>query len=87
MKGGRNECATAGAGRRLMVIAALPPMLAGCVEPSASAMGHRLQSMSGASKAEAFRKADKTCNAYGRAAEVVSFDGSAGMLTFRCIEP
>ena len=46
-----------------------------------------LQSATGASKTEAFGKADKTCNAYGRAAETVAYDGSAGILTFRCIEP
>jgi len=73
--------------RCLIGAAALAPALAGCVAPAASSMGHKLQSMAGASKAEVFQKADKSCNAYGRAAEVVAFDGASGILTFRCIEP
>jgi hypothetical protein len=76
------------AARRWLVgIVALLPVLTGCAAPPASSMGHRLQSMSGASKMEAFHKADKKCNEYGRAAESVAYDGSAGILTFRCIEP
>jgi hypothetical protein len=77
----------AAARRWLIGIATLLPMLAGCAAPSANSMGRRLQSIAGANETEAFRKADKKCNAYGRAAETVAYDGSAGMLTFRCIEP
>jgi hypothetical protein len=73
--------------RSLIGFVALLPALAGCAAPTASSMGRRLQSISGASNTEAFRKADKKCNEYGRAAETVAYDGAAGILTFRCIEP
>ncbi len=84
----KRQSAPAGAARRWLIgIAALLPALAGCAAPAASTMGRRLQEMAGASRTEAFRKADKKCNDYGRAAETVAYDGSAAILTFRCIEP
>lgn len=46
-----------------------------------------LQYVSGSSRPEAFRKADKKCNEYGRAAEATAYDGSTRLLAFRCIEP
>ena len=74
---------------RKRIVVSLCPLalaLAGCAPISASSKGHMLQYAAGSSKADAFRKADKTCNAYGRVAQVVSFDAAAG-LAFRCIEP
>ena len=68
-------------------IVAVLPSLAGCAVSPASSKGHMLQYVSGSSKTEAFRKADKKCNEYGRAAEVTAYDGAVRMLTFRCIEP
>jgi hypothetical protein len=47
--------------------------------------GRMVQYVGGTTKAEAFRKADKVCNAYGRVATVVSFDTVRGM-AFRCVE-
>lgn len=73
--------------RWLFGVVAVLPALAGCAAPPASSKGHRLQYVSGSSKAEAFKKADKRCNEYGRAAEAAAYDGSAGILSFRCIEP
>ncbi|MGO8798831.1 MAG: hypothetical protein ACLQJL_07065 [Roseiarcus sp.] len=61
--------------------------LAGCAAPAASSKGHMVQYVAGASQAIAFRAADKSCNAYGRAAETVSYDSAAQTLAFRCIEP
>lgn len=81
----------AGAGRRLIRASALAALVglsaAGCAAPSASSKGHMLQTVAGASQAEAFRAADKICNAYGRAAQQVSWDGVTRTLAFRCIEP
>jgi hypothetical protein len=59
--------------------------LAGCAPISASSKGRMLQYVAGRSRAEAFRNADKVCNAYGRVATVVSFDIARGM-AFRCVE-
>ena len=78
--------ASAGAAR-IVTGAALALALAGCAAPAASSKGHALQYVSGSDKAEAFRAADKTCNAYGRAAAVAAYDSAARLLTFRCIEP
>jgi hypothetical protein len=64
--------------RSLIGTVALPPVLAACAVSLASSMGHRLQSMSGAGKTEAFREVDKKCNDYGRAAETVAYDAQPG---------
>jgi hypothetical protein len=72
---------------RIVTSAALALWLAGCAAPAASSKGHALQYASGANQAEAFRAADKTCNAYGRAAAVAAYDNAARLMTFRCIEP
>jgi hypothetical protein len=72
---------------RAAACAALALTAAGCAAPSASSKGHMLQTIDGASQAEAFRAADKLCNAYGRAAQQVSWDGAARTLAFRCVEP
>jgi hypothetical protein len=69
---------------RIIGIAAFALWLAGCAAPAASSKGHALQTISGA---DAFHSANKVCNAYGRAATVVAYDGTARQLTFRCIEP
>jgi hypothetical protein len=61
--------------------------LAGCAAPAASSKGRMLQYAAAASQAEAFRAADRTCNAYGRVAETVSYDGATQTLEFRCVEP
>ncbi len=74
-------------GRASAVLAASTLLLASCAAPAASSKGHMVQYVAGASKAEAFRAADKVCNAYGRAAETVSYDNAGRMLAFRCIEP
>jgi hypothetical protein len=66
---------------------ALLPSLAGCAASPASSKGHALQYMPGSSRTEAFRRADKNCNEYGRVAEVGAYDDSARLLAFRCIEP
>jgi hypothetical protein len=78
--------ASAGAGR-IVRIAAFALSLAGCAAPAASSKGHALQYASGSTRTEAFRAANKTCNAYGRAAAAAVYDGAARLLTFRCIEP
>jgi hypothetical protein len=64
---------------------ALALELAGCAPISASSKGRMIQYVAGTTKADAFRKADKVCNAYGRVATVVSFDTVRGM-AFRCVE-
>jgi hypothetical protein len=68
-------------------IAVILAALAGCTPPSPSFRGRLIQYVEAPGKADAFRKADNRCNAYGRAAEVVSFDASASRMVFRCIEP
>ncbi len=83
----RRAAGVVAARRWLIGLVALLPVLAGCAAAPASSMGRRLQSISGAGKAEAFRAADRKCNDYGRAAETVAYDGAGGILTFRCIEP
>ena len=66
-------------------LCALALALAGCAPISASSKGRTIQYVGGTTKADAFRKADKVCNAYGRVANVVSFDTARG-LAFRCVE-
>jgi hypothetical protein len=61
--------------------------LASCVQTAASSKGHMLQYMAGPTKREAFLKANKSCNEYGRAAEVEAYDSQGQRLSFRCIEP
>jgi hypothetical protein len=72
--------------RRWTSLAALALALAGCADTAASSRGHSLQYISGP-KSEAFRKANKGCNQYGRAAEIAAYDAASQNLSFRCIEP
>lgn len=67
-------------------LAALALSLAGCADTAASSKGHSLQHIAGL-KLEAFRKANKGCNQYGRAAEIAAYDAASQDLSFRCIEP
>jgi hypothetical protein len=72
--------------RRWIYLVALALALTGCADTAASSKGHRLQYLAGP-KSEAFRKADKGCNLYGRVAEIAAYDVAAQNLSFRCIEP
>jgi hypothetical protein len=71
---------------RWIGLAALALALTGCAETAASSKGHRLQTLAGP-KSEAFRRADKGCNQYGRVAQVAAYDAESQNLSFRCIEP
>ena len=73
-------------GTMAVSLCALVLALAGCAPIPASSKGHMIQYVAGTSKADAFRKADKGCNSYGRVAAAVSFDAARG-LAFRCVEP
>ena len=79
--------AAPGAAAAVGLVALLALPLPGCMASSPSSKGHSLQFLAGATREEAFRKANKGCNAYGRAAAFVSYDAAAQMLGFRCIEP
>jgi hypothetical protein len=68
-----------------LVLCMLALALTGCAPISASSKGRMLQYVAGPTKAEAFRNANKVCNAYGRVADVVSFETLRGM-AFRCVE-
>ncbi len=72
--------------RRWLFLTALALSLAGCADTAASSKGHSLQHIAGP-KSEAFGKANKGCNQYGRAAEVAAYDTVRQDLSFRCIEP
>ena len=71
---------------RWIYVTGLALALAGCADTAASSKGHMIQYLAGP-KAEAFRKADKGCNQYGRVAEVAAYDAASQNLSFRCIEP
>ncbi len=77
--------ASAGAGR-IVRIAAFALSLAAAL-PRCKFKRPCPQYASGSTSTEAFRAANKTCNAYGRAAAAAVYDGAARLLTFRCIEP
>jgi hypothetical protein len=83
----RQSMSSSAARHWLFSAVALLPTLAGCAASPASSQGHALQYTSGSSRTEAFQRADKKCNEYGRAAEAGAYDDLARLLAFRCIEP